>query len=128
MTTFIPSLTLPHHIFASPAASILLPIAAGTFVGFAVSSEKTRTTYKELRQPPLAPPPWVFGPAWTCLYASMGYAAYRAWTVGVNNFDVEKVAMARVMTPQVQRYCECLSADLVCSTAPRSTPFRWASI
>lgn len=36
MTTFIPSLTLPAAVFASPAASILLPIALGTAVGFSV--------------------------------------------------------------------------------------------
>jgi hypothetical protein len=36
MTTFIPSLTLPAAVFASPAYSILLPIALGTAVGFTV--------------------------------------------------------------------------------------------
>lgn len=36
MTTFIPSLTLPAAAFANPTASILLPIALGTTVGFAV--------------------------------------------------------------------------------------------
>ncbi len=38
MTTFIPSLTLPAAVFANPAASILLPIALGTAVGFSVRS------------------------------------------------------------------------------------------
>ena len=37
MTAYIPSLTFPPQIFATPAASILLPIALGTGVGFAVS-------------------------------------------------------------------------------------------
>lgn len=37
MTTFIPSLTLPAALFANPAASILLPIALGTAVGYSVS-------------------------------------------------------------------------------------------
>ena len=36
MTTYIPSLTLPGQVFANPAASILLPIALGTGIGFAV--------------------------------------------------------------------------------------------
>lgn len=34
MTAYIPSLTLPSFIFENAAASILLPIAAGTAVGF----------------------------------------------------------------------------------------------
>ena len=36
---------------------------------------------RSLKQPPLRPPPYVFGPVWTVLYGLMGYAAYRA--VGV---------------------------------------------
>lgn len=34
MTSYIPSLTLPSAVFANPAASILLPVALGTAVGF----------------------------------------------------------------------------------------------
>ncbi|KAM3074876.1 hypothetical protein ACMFMG_008289 [Clarireedia jacksonii] len=36
MTTFIPSITLPAAVFANPTASVLLPIALGTAVGFSV--------------------------------------------------------------------------------------------
>ena len=36
MTTHIPSLTLPSQVFATPAASILLPILLGDSVGFVV--------------------------------------------------------------------------------------------
>jgi hypothetical protein len=36
MTTFVPFLTLPAAVFASPAVSILLPVVAGTAVGFSV--------------------------------------------------------------------------------------------
>jgi benzodiazapine receptor len=35
MTTYIPALTLPHQVFENAAASILLPIALGTAVGYA---------------------------------------------------------------------------------------------
>lgn len=28
----------------------------------------TRKTYAALKQPPLRPPPWLFGPVWTVLY------------------------------------------------------------
>jgi translocator protein len=32
--------------------------------------------YARLRKPSWAPPPWVFGPAWTLLYTMMGVAAW----------------------------------------------------
>jgi benzodiazapine receptor len=37
-----------------------------------------------MKQPPLRPPPQVFGPVWTVLYGLMGYAAHRAITAGLN--------------------------------------------
>ena len=33
--------------------------------------------YDTLAKPPLTPPNWVFGPAWTTLYVLMAYAFYR---------------------------------------------------
>lgn len=96
MTAHIPSLTLPAIIFETPAASILLPIAAGTAVGFSTRPEETEKTYLALRQPPLRPPPWIFGPVWTTLYGLMGYGAYRAWTIGMNSVDPMKASWARV--------------------------------
>jgi len=86
MTTFIPSITIPAAVFASPAASILLPVALGTAVGFSVSPKETQKTYLALKQPPYRPPPQVFGPAWTLLYGLMGYSAYRAYSVGLSPF------------------------------------------
>jgi benzodiazapine receptor len=35
--------------------------------------------YRALAKPPFQPPAWVFGPAWTLLYALMGLAAWRVW-------------------------------------------------
>ncbi len=32
--------------------------------------------YADLRKPPWAPPTWLFGPAWTVLYALIGVAAW----------------------------------------------------
>ncbi|KAE9373120.1 TspO/MBR-related protein [Stipitochalara longipes BDJ] len=84
MTTYIPSITLPALVFQNPAASILLPIALGTAVGFSVQPKETQKTYLALKQPPYRPPPQVFGPAWTVLYGLMGYAAYRAHSTGTN--------------------------------------------
>ncbi|KAK4634258.1 Translocator [Fulvia fulva] len=95
MMTYIPSLTLPSILFEQPAAAILLPIAAGTAVGFATRPKDTQKTYLALRQPPLRPPPWVFGPAWTTLYGLMGYSAYRAWSTASSSIDPSKVALAK---------------------------------
>jgi len=58
-------------------------------------ARNTQKTYLALKQPPGNPPGWVFGPVWTCLYASMGYAAYRAWTTGTRSIDPRKVTLAR---------------------------------
>ncbi|KXT07409.1 hypothetical protein AC578_418 [Pseudocercospora eumusae] len=95
MTTHIPSLTLPSILFEQPAAAILLPIAAGTAVGFSLSPKETQKTYMALRQPPLKPPPKIFGPVWTVLYGLMGYGAYRAWTIGTRSIDPQKSVLAK---------------------------------
>ncbi|KAF2132575.1 TspO/MBR-related protein [Dothidotthia symphoricarpi CBS 119687] len=95
MTTYIPTLTLPTFIFENPAVSILLPVACGTAIGFSISPSMTKSTYSKLKQPPYHPPGWVFGPAWTTLYATMGYAAYRAWTIGTSSLNPETVALTK---------------------------------
>lgn len=96
MTTYIPSLTLPTFLFANPYAAILLPVAAGTAIGYTTRPKQTQKTYLALRQPPLRPPPWVFGPAWTALYGLMGFAAYRAWTAGAMSIDPRTLALTKV--------------------------------
>ena len=45
MTTYVPKITLPAALFAAPAASILLPVVAGTSVGYF-----TRRTLPATRQ------------------------------------------------------------------------------
>ena len=39
MTTFIPSITLPYVVFSNPAASVLLPVALGTAIGYNTNRE-----------------------------------------------------------------------------------------
>lgn len=95
MTTYIPHLTLPAALFHNAAASILLPVVAGASIGYAVRPKETQKTYLALRQPPLRPPPWVFGPVWTALYDTMGWAAYTAWTSGINSLNPETVALTK---------------------------------
>ncbi len=45
--------------------------------------------YAGLVKPVLNPPAWVFGPAWTTLYALMGIAAFLIWKNGWDRKDVK---------------------------------------
>lgn len=47
MTTYIPSLTLPAAVFAQPASSILLPVAAGMATGL-ISQRKLVNTHGQM--------------------------------------------------------------------------------
>ncbi|EMR69916.1 putative translocator protein [Eutypa lata UCREL1] len=78
MTTYIPQFALPHQVFASAPASILLPVTLGAAVGYSTRPKQTTTTYNLMQQPPLRPPPSIFGPVWTLLYGLTGYAAHHA--------------------------------------------------
>ena len=48
----------------------------------AVASIRAESFYSQLVQPNWAPPPEVFGPVWTMLYAIMGIAAWLVWRSG----------------------------------------------
>ena len=48
----------------------------------ALASIRAVSFYGQLAQPSWAPPPSVFGPVWTILYALMGVAAWLVWRVG----------------------------------------------
>ncbi len=48
----------------------------------AVASIQAKPFYSQLVQPDWAPPPEVFGPVWTVLYALMGIAAWLVWRSG----------------------------------------------
>ncbi|KAK4230615.1 putative translocator protein [Podospora fimiseda] len=97
MTTYLPQLTLPESVFQSLPTSILVPIALGTAVGYSTRpKDGIPRKYLSLKQPPLRPPPWVFGPTWTILYGLMGYAAHRAYFLGTSPFSLPStIAAAR---------------------------------
>jgi benzodiazapine receptor len=48
----------------------------------AVASIEAAAFYSQLVRPEWAPPPGVFGPVWTTLYAMMGVAAWLVWREG----------------------------------------------
>lgn len=62
------------------------------------TAKNTKQVYASIRQPPLRPPAWVFGPVWTVLYGTMGYAAYRATTSGLVHPNPEIRTLALVGT------------------------------
>lgn len=63
--------------FAGLAAWLALAFAAAA-VG-AVASVQAASFYSQLARPSWAPPPSVFGPVWSVLYALMGVAVWLVW-------------------------------------------------
>ncbi|MGJ0508111.1 MAG: TspO/MBR family protein [Methylocystis sp.] len=53
------------------------PIVLAALLGGAATTPNIAPWYAALAKPPLTPPSWVFGPAWTTLYVLMGIAFYR---------------------------------------------------
>jgi benzodiazapine receptor len=60
---------------------ILLCELAG-IIGSVFTLSSIPTWYAGLQKPWFNPPNWIFGPAWTTLYALMGIALYLAWEKG----------------------------------------------
>ena len=75
----MPSLSMQKQILGL-VGWLVLSFAASA-VG-AVASIQAGSFYAQLAQPVWAPPPWVFGPVWTVLYALMGIAAWLVWRCG----------------------------------------------
>ncbi|RLT27839.1 MAG: tryptophan-rich sensory protein [Chloroflexi bacterium] len=60
---------------AALGLSILLPNLGGA-IGAWFTSNSVNGWYRTLDKPEWNPPPWIFGPVWTALYALMGTAAW----------------------------------------------------
>ena len=52
---------------------VLIPIISGSLVGLII---KNSINIKNLYNPPLAPPSWIFPIAWSTIYLMMGYSYY----------------------------------------------------
>lgn len=64
---------------------------AASAVG-AVASIQAKSFYSQLVQPAWAPPPWIFGPVWTILYALMAISAWLVWRSG--GFQTNRIALS----------------------------------
>lgn len=63
-------------------------------LGGIVSASAIGTWYQSLHKPSYTPPDWIFGPAWTTLYAVMGIAAYLVWREGFGKRIVKAALFA----------------------------------
>lgn len=59
---------------------IAVPLGGGFLISLLTMNAMDK--FGALKQPPLAPPAWLFPVAWTILYILMGVASYLIWHVG----------------------------------------------
>lgn len=71
---------------------LAIPFLAGAIGGF-FTAPAIPTWYAGLAKPVFNPPPWIFGPAWSALYAMMGVALYLVWRRGLKQPGVKRAAI-----------------------------------
>lgn len=70
---------------------LAIPLAVG---GLSALLSGGMGSYRELNQPPLAPPGWVFPVVWTVLYLLMGYASFRVLESGKDQTHIRNALIA----------------------------------
>lgn len=66
---------------------LAIPLAVG---GLASLLSGGMADYREMNQPPLSPPGWLFPIVWTILYLLMGYASYRVLTADAGPTQINR--------------------------------------
>ncbi|MDJ0701266.1 MAG: TspO/MBR family protein [Woeseiaceae bacterium] len=69
-----------------------LVVCAAAWAAGAIASIEAGLFYGQLVQPSWAPPPWLFGPVWTLLFAMMAAAAWLVWRAG--GFRAHRTALS----------------------------------
>lgn len=62
-------------------ASVAVPLGSGFISGF-LTRDEVKGWYKDLKKPQWNPPNWLFGPAWSVFYTTMGIASWLVWRSG----------------------------------------------
>lgn len=79
-----------HKSFLGLVSWLVVCFAAAA-IG-AVASVHAASFYMQLVRPGWAPPPALFGPVWTVLYAMMGFSAWLVWRI--DGFDFARKALS----------------------------------
>ena len=75
---------------------IILPLIGGITTSTAVQGQDDGW-YKNIKKSPLNPPSFIFGPAWTLLYISMGVASYLIYEKSNNTTALTLYAMQLIL-------------------------------
>ena len=67
---------------------LAIPLAVGGLSALLTGGSMQQ--YGQIRQPPFAPPGWVFPVVWTILYLLMGYASYRVLTSNADQKEIRR--------------------------------------
>ena len=113
--------TFKHFLIAT--GIILLPLAVGL-----VASALTGNTMMEfgrLKQPPLAPPAWLFPVAWTILYILMGVASYLIYRLNPKTKQEKKLQTAELIIYFVQLFFNFMWTILFFRLEMRWLAFFW---
>ncbi|XP_023345705.1 translocator protein [Eurytemora carolleeae] len=65
-----------------PAIGATLAPFVGALPGSLITRTEVKGWYRHIKKPEWRPPNWAFGPVWSSLYASMGYASYLVYRDG----------------------------------------------
>ncbi|XP_033220579.1 translocator protein [Belonocnema kinseyi] len=72
---------MPIKEYCSVIAITLLPNVGG-WLGSYITRRNLNPWYESLKKPSWTPPKWAFGPVWTSIYCSVGYASHIVYRDG----------------------------------------------
>ena len=90
----------PVRKFFKAAGIILLPLFVGVIASILTIS--AQESFGAFKQPPLAPPAWLFPVAWTILYVLMGVESFLIYCVKPKNQKERKLKIAELAVFYVQ--------------------------